>query len=154
MPERLAHRLDEKTVPVNTPESPVGLLGRQTVNEDHAVPDLTSDTHASRSGSVDDDALLAEGRLGDANGGHQSREGDSTGTLDVVTRKRRIRRSVQLRASRVIHEVDSLEAGDVVSVLVQQALSVGESEVLEVDERVGLQQASSKENNSDPERDR
>lgn len=89
MPERLAHRLDKQTVPVDTPEPPVGLLGRQTVNEDHAVPDLTSDTHAGRSGSVDDDALLAEGRLGDADGGHQGREGDCTGALDVVARNQR-----------------------------------------------------------------
>jgi len=107
-------RLDEQTVAVDTPEAPVSLVDGETIDEDHAVADLAGDAHAGRAGAVDDDALVRERRLGDADGGHEGREGDGTGALDVV-----------------------VKAGNVVGVLVEQPLGVCEAKVLEVDERVG-----------------
>jgi hypothetical protein len=62
------YRLDEQTVPVDTPEPPVGLVRAEPIDQAHAVPDLTSDTHTGRTRSVDNDPLVGEGRLGDTNG--------------------------------------------------------------------------------------
>lgn len=117
--QRVAHRVDQKTGPVNAPESLVGFLLGEAVQHHHTIPDLLGNTHTGTAGSVNDDPLILQSTASDVDGRKQSSQSDSTSTFDVI-----------------------VEARDLGLVLVEQPLRIAEAEIFKVNEGVGEQLAA------------